>query len=401
MADNSQINNGTGDVIRDKDRAGVKTQIVGLDLSPGGGSETLMNGSMPVSLPANVTQLSQSLAMTSTSNAVTLSSFDGASALQIYVAYGTGSGTIAFEASTDGTNYFAISLMPVGGTATVQTASATGQWRGACGGYKNVRVRCSVTGANSVTVTITASVGAAETVRAEVFQATASNLNAVVSQTAAANLKAQISGDTSPGGTPSFGLPVMGTDGSSQGNFLRIDPTSRGLYVMGEVAHGATNAGNPVQMGVEAIAHGTNPTAVTAGQRTKLYANRAGVPFVIGGHPNVKTVRLNFTAAQTNTAIVTVSTGTKIVVTQVQVTVDNASTVFPQVIIGFATATTPTTTGVVASHPGVPAGGGFTRGDGSGILGIGADDEDLRITTTGTVGGNGCDVVCSYYTIEG
>lgn len=37
-----------GDTARMKDRSGVKTEIVGIDLTPGGGSETLMNGSMPV-----------------------------------------------------------------------------------------------------------------------------------------------------------------------------------------------------------------------------------------------------------------------------------------------------------------------------------------------------------------
>ena len=47
MADNDTLP-ATGDVIRSKDRTGVKTQIVALDLAPGG-AETLMNGKMPVS----------------------------------------------------------------------------------------------------------------------------------------------------------------------------------------------------------------------------------------------------------------------------------------------------------------------------------------------------------------
>ncbi len=92
--------------------------------------------------------------------------------------------------------------------------------------------------------------------------------------------------------------------------------------------------------------------------------------------------------------------GSKIVVTGLMVTLDNASTVFPTVLIGFGAASTPTTTGVIAAHGGVPAGGGFNRGDGSGILGIGADGEDLRITTTGNATGNGLQVVVTYYTIE-
>jgi hypothetical protein len=47
MSDNSQITSGTGDLIRDKDRAGVKTQIFGLDLGIGTGTESLMSGIMP------------------------------------------------------------------------------------------------------------------------------------------------------------------------------------------------------------------------------------------------------------------------------------------------------------------------------------------------------------------
>jgi hypothetical protein len=49
MADNTVLNTGTGgDTIRDKDRSGVKTPIVALDLNPAG-TETLMAGVMPVS----------------------------------------------------------------------------------------------------------------------------------------------------------------------------------------------------------------------------------------------------------------------------------------------------------------------------------------------------------------
>jgi hypothetical protein len=50
VADNSTLDPGTGgDTIRDKDRAGIKTQIVGLDLGIGTGTESLMSGVMPVS----------------------------------------------------------------------------------------------------------------------------------------------------------------------------------------------------------------------------------------------------------------------------------------------------------------------------------------------------------------
>lgn len=170
------------------------------------------------------------------------------------------------------------------------------------------------------------------------------------------------------------------------------------VAAQGDTAHGSSDAGNPLKTGGVAIAHGTNPSAVAAAQRTNLYANRAGVPFFIGGHPNIVTVRSNFTAAQTDTALVTVAAGTKIVVTSFMVTLDNAATVSVQARLGFGTANTPTTTGVIGSHPGIAAGSGFGRGGGSGILGVGADDEDLRLTCGVPTGGS-LDVVTSYYTV--
>ena len=68
--------------------------------------------------------------------------------------------------------------------------------------------------------------------------------------------------------------------------------------------------------------------------------------------------------------------------------------IVPSVIIGLGAANTPTTTQVVFSHPGMPSGFFCTVGDGAGMLGIGAANEDLRITTdaAGTI-----DVVVTYY----
>lgn len=169
--------------------------------------------------------------------------------------------------------------------------------------------------------------------------------------------------------------------------------------IAGDIAHDAADSGNPVKIGLKAIAHGANPTAVAADDRTNWYANRAGVPFVMGGHPNIVCVKANYTAAQTDTAIITVGSGVKIVVTKISVASDNATVVDVGFTIGFGAANTPTTTGVVLSHPGLGGGDFIVEGSGSGILGIGADGEDLRITsevpTTGSI-----DVNVSYYTIE-
>jgi hypothetical protein len=153
--------------------------------------------------------------------------------------------------------------------------------------------------------------------------------------------------------------------------------------------------------GAVAVAHGSNPDAADALDAVAPIANRHRIPFTIGGHPNVISLKhTTITTAVTDAAIITVSAGTKIVVTGITATLDNASTVFPTLLVGFAAATTPTTTGVILAHGGVPAGGGVNRGDGSGIIGIGADGEDLRVTTTGNATGNGLQIVVTYYLIE-
>lgn len=154
-------------------------------------------------------------------------------------------------------------------------------------------------------------------------------------------------------------------------------------------------------VGGQVVAHGSNPDAAAANDAAVFLANRHRVQFTIGGHPNVVTLKhTTITTAVTDAAIVTISTGTKIVVTRLTLSLDNASTVFPTVLIGFGSTNTPTTTGVLFSHGGYPAGGANTIGDGSGMIGVGGDGEDLRITTTGNATGNGLQVTVSYFTID-
>lgn len=172
----------------------------------------------------------------------------------------------------------------------------------------------------------------------------------------------------------------------------------------GDIAHDGADSGNPVKIGHKAIAHGSNPTGVAAGDRTDSYANRHGIPFMIGGHPNTLSVQANITdadGAQTNAALITVGAGTIIVVTWISVTCDHANTGDVQVRIGFGTANTPANDAakVIVSHPGFAPGSGIVLGDGSGIIGIGADNEDLRLTCEDPAGG-AVDIVVGYYTIE-
>lgn len=201
------------------------------------------------------------------------------------------------------------------------------------------------------------------------------------------------------------GVALLGTIDADTGNIATSvgvmddwdNGASDGASVSGDVAHDTADAGEPLKIGAKAIDFGASPTAVAANDRTNLYANRAGVLFTLGGHPNIVTLEAAYTSAQTNQAIVTVAAGTIIVVTSLNTRADNANTNDTGFRVGFATATTPTTTGVVDSHPGVAAGSGTTIGDGNGIVGIGATDEDLRITSEDP--GGAFRVVVKYFTI--
>lgn len=197
--------------------------------------------------------------------------------------------------------------------------------------------------------------------------------------------------------------------GAADGDYvtLNIDANGR-LYVQvnGDVAHDGADSGAPVKQGAVAIAHGTNPTAVAAADRTNLYANRAGIPFVIGGHPNIITRSATIDDAdnaQTNQSLLTVSSGTKIVVTAISAIASSSNSGSVAYRIGFAAASLPAASeagadGILMEGK-VAAGGGNQKGNGAGILGVGGDGEDLRITCDDPSGGS-LFVTFSYYTIE-
>jgi hypothetical protein len=224
-----------------------------------------------------------------------------------------------------------------------------------------------------------------------------------------ANGSLQVEVDTGVGGVPVVGTDAEGVTPVGSPVYIAAKDTAGAIRVPvlttggilqagGSVAHGGTDSGNPLKLGAKAVEFGATPTAVSAGQRTDLYANRHGVLFVMGGHPNVVSTRVNYTGAQSNAAIVTVGSGTRIVVTQAMILLSTPTTATPAVIVGFGTATTPTGDGVIVGHPGLAGGGGVSRGDGSGIITIGADGEDIRITCDAPTGGS-VTILISYYLI--
>lgn len=130
------------------------------------------------------------------------------------------------------------------------------------------------------------------------------------------------------------------------------------------------------------------------------------VPFFIGGNPLSQTLEAQVEdadGAQTNAALVTVSSGTRIVVTRASMKCDASTTGPTNAVLGFGASTIPSrthtgTAAIVAAFDGIPPGGGIAEGNGGGILGIGGDGEDLRLTMEDPAGG-ACSVSITFYTV--
>lgn len=175
---------------------------------------------------------------------------------------------------------------------------------------------------------------------------------------------------------------------------------SNGASFSGDVAHDTADAGEPVKIGHKAIAVGSTPTEVTANDRTDSYALRAGVPFTLNGHMNHLMASENITdadGAQSNVALITVSAGTKIVVTWYKVKCDQDNTGDYDFRMGFGTANTPALDNdgsLIADDPGIAPGSGVVSGQ---IFAIGGDDEDLRFDIDDPAGG-ACSITVNYFT---
>lgn len=184
MADNAQPG-GTGDTYRTKDRAGVETQIIGLDVSIGDAAETLMSAAnpMPVEEPngvatGNITAANANMNTgTATANSTVLLTVpDGHSSFDVYLS-GTFSATttLVLQESITGTDWFAtsarvnlatglneqyssISSDIAGGAAP--TGGNPSNWKGSLGGVRYLRVTASAyTAADNIAVTIVSSAG--------------------------------------------------------------------------------------------------------------------------------------------------------------------------------------------------------------------------------------------------
>jgi hypothetical protein len=110
------------------------------------------------------------------------------------------------------------------------------------------------------------------------------------------------------------------------------------------------------------------------------------------------------TATQSNDPIIdAVAAGSQIIVTAISVMVSAATSVTPQVRIGFGAVNPPTepTSGntvddMLISHPGIAAGSGVVEGNGSAAIAVGSDGNELRIANDVPTGGQ-ITVMVSYY----
>jgi hypothetical protein len=124
------------DSIRDKDRAGVKTQIVGLDLGIGTGTENLMAGTMPVKNASSSTSVLSSVAASVTS--VTVLAANASRLGATVFNDSTATLYLAFSASAASTTAYTVQLaaggyyeLPNSGLAYV--GAMTGIWSAANG----------------------------------------------------------------------------------------------------------------------------------------------------------------------------------------------------------------------------------------------------------------------------
>lgn len=98
----------------------------------------------------------QNIAMSATTNAVTLSGLNADATLGIQIT-STWTGTLIAEGTLDGTNWFALPILSFAGVLTTAgTTTANGQWQAEISGVAQARVRCSATGTGTAVVSLRA-----------------------------------------------------------------------------------------------------------------------------------------------------------------------------------------------------------------------------------------------------
>jgi hypothetical protein len=157
MTANTVLNAGSGgDTIQTVDNTTYKTQVVALANSTGANIAAVnTNGELAITDNDNVATGS----LTAAAQSATISTLNGVDTASVQVT-GTWVGTLTFEATIDGTNYFAINGIPFISTGVfISTATANGQWQFDIAGVQSFRARCSAFTSGTIVVTIRGTIG--------------------------------------------------------------------------------------------------------------------------------------------------------------------------------------------------------------------------------------------------
>lgn len=153
MADNTVINSGTGgDTIRDIDRSGIKTQVLGLDINPGG-AERLMTAGQQTAANSVPVVIASDQTPRRAGTATDASVADSATSVTILAANALRRGAMVYNDST-ATLYLRFSSSAASATSfgvklfaddfyelsagMVYTGAITGIWATAAGGAARV-----------------------------------------------------------------------------------------------------------------------------------------------------------------------------------------------------------------------------------------------------------------------
>jgi hypothetical protein len=147
MANNTQVNTGSGDFIRTIDRAGVKSDVAIIDR--GGSASEDLGPLYGDTASGNIAGLTS----------VSIAKPFGFCTVGVQVT-GTFVATLVFEGSADGTNFVSLSAVPSGGTGIPVTQATTpGIWQTDVTGLSTFRVRCTAFTSGTAVITLISSVG--------------------------------------------------------------------------------------------------------------------------------------------------------------------------------------------------------------------------------------------------
>ena len=316
------LNPGTGgsavavDVIASADYQLMKL----MDATAGSTNALIINssGSAQVTIP----DVSATGSLTSTAS-VTLSTINSTETVGIILT-GTWVGTIVFEATIDGTNWFAVDGVNfVSSGSFVSSTTANGQWQINVAGTQSVRARCSAFTSGTIVVTLRGTIAGGNITLGSPIPSGSNLIGGVniidtsgvnkatvkAAGTAAASTDTALVVALSPNnpvaatqsGTWNIGsittIPAIPAGTNLIGKF-GIDQTTVGttnavslaqigsttvltggvagsLAIGGITAINATSTGNPVYTGGVAVV-GTNPTKNTTGQRSGIATDAIG-----------------------------------------------------------------------------------------------------------------------------